>query len=76
MKRANISITTYECGEYMVDIATTSDSYEAWIYRKEYGVKDLMFGMPQAQQTLDEFLDIVEANIEDYAKGYDEEYAE
>ena len=75
MKKSDISITTYECGEYLVDIVTTGDSYEAWIYRKEFGVKDLMFLVQKKQQTLDEFLEIVEANVEDYGENYDEGYA-
>lgn len=75
MKQADITITTYECGEYLVDIVTTGDSYEAWIYRKEFGVKDLMFLVQKKQQTLDEFLEIVEANVEDYGENYDEGYA-
>lgn len=75
MKQVNITITTYECEEYLVDIVTTSDSYEAWLYRKEYGVKVLMFGAYRTLNTLEEFLETVEANIDEYAESYDNEYA-
>lgn len=76
MKKADISTTTYECGEFLVDIVTTGDSYEAWLYRKEYGVKVLMFGSYRTLNTLEEFLETVEANIDEYAESYDNEYAE
>lgn len=75
MEQVNITITTYECEEYLVDIVTTSDTYEAWIYRKECGVKNLMFSVPKEQQALDLFLDIVAVNVEEYGADYDEEYA-
>lgn len=75
MKQADITITTYECEEYLVDIVTTSDTYEAWIYRKELWVKTLMFGVSKEQQPLDLFLDIVAVNVEEYGADYDEEYA-
>lgn len=76
MKQTSITIVTYEHGEFLVDIVTTSDTYEAWIYREEYGVKNLMFGVPKEQQTLDVFLEIVAANVEEYGANYDEEYVE
>lgn len=51
---------------YLIDIVTLRNDYEAWIYCEDDGVKHLMFGMPKEQQSYEEFLEIVEANIDDY----------
>lgn len=76
MKQTSITTVTYEHGEFLVDIVTTSDSYEAWLYQKNYGVKFLMFGAYISLNTLEEFLETVEANLDEYEKNYDAEYAE
>ena len=55
---------------YIVDIFNVDDTYEAWLYNREYGIKDLMFGMPVEQQSFDEFLEIVEANVPEYIELY------
>jgi len=55
---------------YIVDIFKVDDTYEAWLYNREYGIKDLMFGMPVEQQSFDEFLEIVEANVPEYIELY------
>lgn len=60
---------TYTDGDYLVDIVTTPTTYEAWICHKGYGTKNLMFGMPKDQQTRFEFMQIVEANIDDYKES-------
>ena len=57
---------------YMVDIFKVDDTYEAWLYNREYGIKDFMFGMPVEQQSFDEFLEIVEANVPEYIELYRE----
>ena len=75
MKKTPTTTTTYEHRGFLVDIVTTSDCYEAWICRKDYTVKTLMFGVPKEQQTLDVFLEIVAANVEKYGAAYDNEYA-
>lgn len=64
MEKKNFKIETFEFESWIVDIVTTDTNYEAWIYRSEYGVKMLMFGMPKEQQSYDEFIDIVEGNLE------------
>jgi len=76
MKQTTITTTTYEHGEFLVDIVTTNDSREAWLYRKDYGVKSLMFGAYISLNTLEEFLETVEENLDEYEKNYDAEYAE
>lgn len=62
--------TTYEYGEFRVDIVDNGTEYEAWIYKNNYGIKSLMFGAPRHQQTMEEFINIVQANLETYEKEY------
>lgn len=50
------------------------DTYEAWIGHEDIGIKELMFGMPIAQQSYDDFRSIVVANIEDDAEAFKERY--
>lgn len=66
MKELNYTTKTYEYGDYIIDIVITDTTYESWICAKGYGTKHIMFGMPKEQQSLDEYIGIVEANIEDY----------
>lgn len=73
MDITNYTTKTYEYGDYLVDIVTTDTDYESWIQAKGYGTKHIMFGMPKEQQSLEEFMNIVEANIEDYTDLCEEE---
>lgn len=83
MKKANYKIHTYEADDgFMVDIVDKDDAFEAWIYHKDYGIKDLMWGEPKKNtifgepftQTLQGFKSLVEANLEAYAGDYREDH--
>lgn len=74
MKKTNISTTTYQDGDFCIDIVAFPENYyEAWIYKKDIGVKDLMFGMHE--ESYDLFLDIVDVNLEEYEESYEEDHA-
>lgn len=80
MKKVNYKTYTYELSdEFMCDIVKADrlgdECYEAWIYRTTYGVKDMMFGVPVKQDSLEEVLDMVDSLWEEYAEGYDEMYS-
>jgi hypothetical protein len=49
----------------------TSKCYEGWIYHKDCGVKQLMFGCPIEQQTFEQFQELIEANIDEHILIYD-----
>lgn len=86
MKKVNNKITTYEHeiiddeyeGKVCIDIVETPDSFEAWIYDENYGIKELMWGEPKNNmmfnepytQTFEEFKKLVTANIKDYIRSY------
>ena len=79
MKKANNKITTYEYNKNIcVDIVETPDSFEAWIYDKDYGIKELMWGEPKNNmrfnepytQTFEGFKKLVSASVKDYIESY------
>lgn len=83
MKKLNVKIKTYEyAGNYRVQVIDKDDQYEAWLYHKDYGVMDMMFGWPKVQHingsdepwSLKDFLGLVEGNIDSYIELYREEY--
>ena len=75
MKKSNFKTETFTWdGGFMVDVVTTSDTYEAWIYHKDYGIKELMFGMPKKQQSYEKFIEIVEWNVDDDIFAYMEQH--
>ena len=79
MKKVNNEITTYEYEiKICVDIVETPDSFEAWIYDKDYGIKELMWGEPKNNirfnepytQTFEGFKKLVNASIKNYIGDY------
>lgn len=50
----------------MIMVTENQELYEAWLYCDGYGIMTYMFGGPKWQDTYAEFIDMVEANLEDY----------
>ena len=69
----------YEVGAFQIEIGIdhgTYECYEAWLWKNGCGHKMFMFGMPTEQQSLEEFVDIVDGNLvmgNEYLKSYEEE---
>lgn len=68
-------------GDFRVDIVlnTEESTYYAWLYHKDYGIKEMMFGWPMVQsdgsfQPLSVMENLVEGNIDSYIKSYAEDY--
>lgn len=85
MKQVKTLMTkTYQYGKYIIEISGTYGAdrkgklhitYDAYISDPKYGVKSYMFGAP-AETTFDEFVDLVKANAEGYAKIYAKAYGD
>ena len=77
LERTLAQTETFAYGDYRVDMTATSKSFGAWIYRKDYGIKELMFEIPRTQNgkriSPDEFLEIVENELSDAIGIYEEE---
>lgn len=80
MKMTNIKTETYVLDDkWMVDIQTKDDCFEAYLWHKWYGVKELIFGFAIKQNNLpdttyEDFIDMVESEWEDYKCDYIERY--
>lgn len=75
-KKENIKIETFDVrNDFYVDIIDNpeKESYEAFIYEKDCGIKDFMFGCPKTQNTYEEFLELIECSLTDYKITYLEE---
>ena len=72
----NDIIKKFIYGDYVIYIKETSDTYESYLQNEKYGVIELMFGTPKNQQTLEEFISLVNNNIIEYIIEYREEYKE
>ena len=78
----NIKTRTFTSGKYRVDIAEKKDLFEAWLYHKDCGIKQLMFGSPKKNSihgesvtiTFDMFLEMVENNLPEYKETYYDDY--
>ena len=56
--------------EHYIDIVEDDETYEAWLYRRDYGFKTMMFGFPITQQSKEAFIDIVAMNVNEYLPMY------
>ena len=74
MKKTEIKTITYDTGfrNFMVDVVETEYGYEAFLYKSNYGIKELMFGLQE--KNIEEFVEIVEANLLVHMSIYEEEY--
>lgn len=83
-RRRDIKTTTFEADYgFMVEIVDTkfgknNDSiWDIFIYREEYGIKMSIFSLLKNQTpTIEDVIEIVEANLPDYYSLYDEDYCE
>lgn len=82
MKLLSVKTETYDVGEgFMVDVVEDGEMFVMWIWHKDYGVKNYCFGSPIENYqngephtvTKEEFMESVEANIQDSIEEYREE---
>lgn len=82
LTRQTTSYKVSDFSDYIVDIVEMSDEWEAWLYHKDYAVKMFMFGSLKKQELFDgpkeydlkAFIELVDANVNDYIDVYEETY--
>lgn len=79
MKKASNTIERYKDGYFNIDIVSKDNLREAWLSHDDYGVSVMMFGIPVRQDGhpamfYNEFLRIVEANLQKHEEDYMSEY--
>lgn len=70
----NITETYWIKDKFLMDIVTTPDSYEAYVYNADYGIKSLMLGLPKDQQDYNKAIELFEYNVMEYIDYYIENY--
>lgn len=78
MKKINVKTETYELdSNFRVDVTTEGNSAEAWIYNTEYGIKTLIFtiNLKENNQTMEDFMAMVENSLDEEIEFYTKEYA-
>ena len=61
---------------YVVYIKETINTYESYLQNEDYGVIGLMFRKRKKETKLDNFISLVNENLERYIKIYKEGYEE
>ena len=76
----NKLVRTYSCFDYNIEIFTEDDcgvpSYGAWLVKEDYVVKKFMFSVPKTSVSLEEFVEMLEYNILEHIKMYEDEYCD
>lgn len=68
---ATEKVDVYEHGDYIVAVWHDEKNVEAYLTGKDRGDLELMFGAPMDQQTLDEFLELIEGNLDAYIECFE-----
>ena len=76
-ERKDIIVKTYQISDderWFIETVEADEIYDAYIYDINCGIKMYMFGINKKDMAYNDFLEIVESNIEDYYETYNEEY--
>lgn len=78
-REKSISTVTYSYDpgrEWLIDIVTDDEekTYTAFLYHRNYGIKEMMFGVYMKDTSLEDFIDDVRLNADDYIAQYVEDY--
>lgn len=69
---ANQVVAMFRFDEYLIEVCREEDGWFAYLQKENYGIKMGMFGVP-FDRSLEGFVDLVESDIEEYIKIYEEE---
>jgi len=68
LQKIDTNVTQYTDGEWIVTIIDSKLLFEAYLGHKDYGIMDLMFGY--CSSSLKDFMELVEANLDEYKQIY------
>ena len=76
MKKANVKITVCEMeDDFFVEVYQNDDIIEFWIYHRNYGIKSLMFGIPEKYFNKGNTMEhLIKSNFERQKGFYIQEY--
>lgn len=70
----NLIKETYSDGEFIIEISDTGELWDVYISHSDYGIKMKMFGLLKDRQSYADVVKIVEANLPEYERQYNEEF--
>ncbi len=78
-KEKSISTATYSYDpgrEWLIDIVTDEEekTYTAFLYHRDYGIKEMMYGVYMEKHSLEDFLLDIDMTASDYIENYVEDY--
>lgn len=59
---------------FMVDIVCTAETFDAFLYHKDFATKEFIFGLPKEQNDFDEAKLIFKNSLPDYIPDYIKQY--
>ena len=76
MKKADVKITVYEMKDnFFVEVYKNNDIFEFWIYHRNYGIKEFMFGIPEKYFNKGNTIEhLIKSNFERQKDFYIQEY--
>ena len=69
LKQHSAYIKFFEDGDYLIEVVHDDDTLEAWLWRKDYCIKEFMFGVND-DVGINSFLDTIESVLPEYEKAY------
>ena len=78
-KKTDIKTATYKYindvyNGFYFDVCENGEKYEIYIFHKTIGIKLFIYGLRKNNLTADELNEIIRANMNDYIRGYIDEY--
>lgn len=72
------TLATYDVGDgFYVDMVLDRESkyhsYEAWMFHKDYGVKQLMYGIPIDEMSFERFETSIKCSVAEHKRFYRDE---
>ena len=76
MMKSMTEIRSYEIGRgFMLDLTVSRDTYDAWIWRQGFGVKELFYSCLKSRISEEAFLAEAERMYPEQADKYAQAYA-
>lgn len=66
----NKVLKTYEYWDHLIYLIDENESYGFYLQNAKYGIISLIFGLKKSENTLEDTIDIIKTNLDDYIKIY------
>lgn len=70
----NDIIKKYKYKDYYIYIQESDNMYESYLQKRNNGIISFMFGANKRNNDLEDFIYLIEVNVEDYIDSYELDY--